>query len=485
MDRRNKVNASKCYNFKFVHTGVICRRNLKEMVSLQKRCFLLEEKNKVNLDGLMTAYLKTEIKKLWPDGWMSLASLQKVCSSVLSVDGKKPLKIASGIVRSAPSAVSNTTTSDLHKLTTNSNIMITPIPMATSKPANCNADVTKPKILNKSDITINKIESKDINISRINKASLPEDGKTQSKLTIIPVNPLSKASPDRVDYTDFTQALDNLIMGTIDLSSKKSLSPELKSPNKRDLGKVKADAVHEDGKVTSSDHCQIIDLTDVTPDNKKVTIMKPKVKFYETEPTPRNKLPEIIKPVENENLSGNAVLNQLIEESLCDSNTKVLQNFVKHTKTIGETNTKHYGTQLGCGSGVLPAVEHQKLKLSNEGDDIQKVMEGLKELQKMSSPVKVGEPPTSSPVSVIAYNKNYTQKNLSQSLPATQRQSSSPSPVQYSKGEFSKSDFSTGFQDVFQRQLMNNFAMRQNPVNQVSVSAASATSSKNHYNRCS
>lgn len=429
-------------------------------------------------------YLKTEIKRLWPDGWMSLASLQKVCSSVLSVDGKKPVKVTSRVVRNAPSATSNTTINDLHKLTTNSSIMITPISLATSKPANCNIDVTKPKTLNKSDITINRIESKEININRINKASLPEDGKTPSKLTITPVNSLSKASPDRVDKTDLVQPLDNVTMGTIDLSSKKSSSPELKPTNKRDVGKMKVDAVHEEGKVTSSDHCQIIDLTEVIPDNKKIIIMKPKAKFYETDANPRNKVPEILKPVENENLSGNAVLSQLIEESLCDSNTKVPQNFVKHTKTLSEGNTKHYGTQLGYGSGVLPVVEHQKLKLSNEGDDIQKVMEGLKELQKMSSPVKVGEPPTSSPVSVIAYNKNYTQKNLSQSLPATQRQSSSP--VQYSKGEFSKSDFSTGFQEVFQRQLyLNNIAMMQNQVNQVSVSAASTTSSKNHYNRCS
>lgn len=90
--------------------------------------------------------------------------------------------------------------------------------------------------------------------------------------------------------------------------------------------------------------------------------------------------------------------------------------------------------------------DYTKVRTTSEGDDIQMVMEGLKNLQKMSSPIKSESATTSSPVSVIAFNKSYAPKQHSPcgsvSMPAS------------SKADYSKGDFSVGFQDIFQKQLM-------------------------------
>lgn len=93
----------------------------------------------------------------------------------------------------------------------------------------------------------------------------------------------------------------------------------------------------------------------------------------------------------------------------------------------------------------------EKVKVNNEGDDIQKVMEGLKVLQKMSSPVKTSsENTTSSPVSVIAFNKSYSPKSAV-SQPSTSSNSSVVRPSDYTKA-----DFCTGFQEQFQKQLLGD-----------------------------
>lgn len=89
-----------------------------------------------------------------------------------------------------------------------------------------------------------------------------------------------------------------------------------------------------------------------------------------------------------------------------------------------------------------------KVKMNNEGDDIQKVMEGLKVLQKMSSPIKTENTTTSSPVSVIAFNKSYSPKSTV-SQPSTSTNS-------IRTAEFAKADFCSGFQDAFQKQLLGD-----------------------------
>lgn len=100
----------------------------------------------------------------------------------------------------------------------------------------------------------------------------------------------------------------------------------------------------------------------------------------------------------------------------------------------------------------------EKLK-NSEGDDIQKVMEGLKVLQKMSSPIKTTttaeSATTGSPVSVIAFNKSYSPKSQPSTSASTVRQN-----------DYTKADFCSGFQDAFQKQLMGEVGFMKSSASQ-------------------
>ncbi|CAG9860847.1 unnamed protein product [Phyllotreta striolata] len=96
---------------------------------------------------------------------------------------------------------------------------------------------------------------------------------------------------------------------------------------------------------------------------------------------------------------------------------------------------------------VFPVVNNHlyasnSLVPKSDGDgqkDILMVMENLKALQKLSSsPVKNTDTSSSSPVSVIAYNKNFTMTKTSASSHSI------------------KNDFSGGFQDEFQKQFISS-----------------------------
>nr|XP_023025050.1 ubinuclein-1-like [Leptinotarsa decemlineata] len=105
-------------------------------------------------------------------------------------------------------------------------------------------------------------------------------------------------------------------------------------------------------------------------------------------------------------------------------------------------------------------MDYHSTPVKTEGDDIQMVMENLKALQKLScSPVK-NDNSSSSPVSVIAYNKNFS--------------SSKSNSVQKSDSN-NKGDLTGGFQDEFQKQFINSLQQM----------AANPSTSKSSYNRCS
>lgn len=96
----------------------------------------------------------------------------------------------------------------------------------------------------------------------------------------------------------------------------------------------------------------------------------------------------------------------------------------------------------------------------SEVDDVQMVMENLKALQKLSSSPLKSDNSTGSPVSVIAFNKNFSSKSNSGSNPQRAE----------------KGDSSSGFQDEFQKQFINSL--------QNMAANASNSSSKSNY-RCS
>lgn len=58
------------------------RKLLKDILSIKKRCLILEGKQKDNLEEQISQYLRKEILPLWPDGWMYLNSLKKVYNNM-------------------------------------------------------------------------------------------------------------------------------------------------------------------------------------------------------------------------------------------------------------------------------------------------------------------------------------------------------------------------------------------------------------------
>lgn len=163
---------------------------------------------------------------------------------------------------------------------------------------------------------------------------------------------------------------------------------------------------------------------------------KSKTRYYTDHEAPK-------KPKHSDEITGSFALDQIIADSLTETN-----NYNNHT----------------------PTDYSKKKSNSGGGDVIQSVMENLNLLQKMSMPIESETSATSSPVSVIAFNKNYSPKT------ATAGNSSS-SASQVPKGDYSKADFCTGFQDAFQKQLIGEV-----PVKTESV-APSAVTVKNNYNR--
>lgn len=102
-------------------------------------------------------------------------------------------------------------------------------------------------------------------------------------------------------------------------------------------------------------------------------------------------------------------------------------------------------------------------------DDMEQVMKDLKELQQMQEHVRSSEPdlmaPSSSPVSVIAYNSSYSSnKSQPSDLSTKDRKYDGP-----------------GFQEMFQKHLFQDMSYKTTQPNVYN----SNVSSKSNYNRCS
>lgn len=172
--------------------------------------------------------------------------------------------------------------------------------------------------------------------------------------------------------------------------------------------------------ISKASHCQLIDLTDASERKAKSEELKP-YKLVKEPPGP----------------------------SLSSTNSSEYTD-------VAKLSSKH--PELSVTPTFMPTKPSK-----SDGDDIQMVMENLKALQKLSSPIKADNP-TSSPVSVIAYNRSFSPKsNSSQSSPGH-------------RAEFNpKTDFSGSFQDEFQKQFINSLQQM----------ATASSSNKSSYNRCS
>ncbi|XP_022905282.2 yemanuclein isoform X1 [Onthophagus taurus] len=398
------------------------RQLVKDIVSLRRKCYLSEGKSKDKLESLMLNYLKCDLQPLWPDGWISMAVLSKVCSTVLQTNSNSSNKNVNPSGVGSNLSTNLTSTSDIlpskqiQLLSANSNLSITPIMTTSSPKINDTINLVG---VSKSDITINKIENP--KISPIGNKIVDELRSSTPSLTITPTTPSTSNNNDNKEKIiekeeKEIKKIDDLII------IEDTIPPKPKIEMVIDYGKK--ESTPEKQQIKKTENCQIIDLTEqMKAEEKRRKTQKPKQKYY---------------------------------ESIKDEFSK---------PQISSLEDLHLPQNLSNKHGKNEMVKHEFSRpKSTEGDDIQKVMEDLKVLQKMSSPVKANESLTSSPVSVIAYNKSYSPKSvLNQSGSGGHRT------------EF-KSEFGPGFQDVFQRQLYNEFSLMGNP------NVPTPTSSKSHYN---
>ncbi|KAK9695190.1 Ubinuclein conserved middle domain [Popillia japonica] len=454
------------------------KKLLKEIVVLRKRCFLSEGKNKDNLDLLICTYLKTEIQILWPEGWMSINTLQKACNMSSSSESKKSnhhshsssSSASSHNVKSSSSSrevtpsVEISHVREIQKLTSNSNLSITPV-----------TNVPQQKSVNTNNVDSVKsrsIESKDLTTSskNSNNKTLPDVMKSSNSLTITPTSTVTmKTCSERMKRIDFIEPNKENDLVVVEEKHGKHHNEN----NNLHHSKSKESSSHgksESSGKTDSGHCQIIDLTDtlLTSDIKKKSSHKIKSKSYDSEKGPIRVKTDLMKPKPDKDE---------ITAKVCEDLTQLFQqNMSRASSSCSSSSISPHGkpkdTSQYSPFSTTPPLEFQKIKQPPENDDIHKAMENLKVLQRLSSPAKSNETLTSSPVSVIAYNKSYSPKSVLQNAGS----SSQNAPNVSVRNDY-KADYGSGFQEVFQRQFLNDFTLMQNSVNH-----SAPTSSKSHYN---
>lgn len=446
------------------------RKLLKELITLRRRCYIAEGKSKEKLDNQLTTFLKMEVQVLWPEGWMSLAVLQKYrdnyCDQRKNAEmnslnqstesnqsnsfSEKPATTPPLINKNVPINVNSQKstsksgeTNRENQITTgtilSSGLSITPLPVTT--------------VCTSSEVKVSTVKSRTDDQSEKVKKLLPVDiSKTSSELTITPT---TSANSTKVNNEPVEKDRKEVDAKTTKRESSTS-STHTKNTN----------VDEKTGSKTASNHCQVIDLTDHS--ERKNTANKISQSRHEEKDTSpklndseKGKSKEKSRKILPEEQQTASIYNKLIPET---SDHRFAQNY-KSSVATSSTNkiTDHSIKKLNAPNYVPTSLDFSK---PSDGDDIQKVMEGLKVLQKMSSPIKMNESPSSSPVSVIAFNNSYSSKSnpTSQNLPVAH----SASHSSY-RSDYNKADFGPGFQEAFQRQILN-------PV-------SSPTTSKSHLNR--
>lgn len=339
----------------------------------------------------MEIFLKTEIQILWPEGWMSMHALLKLYNN-FSESYKRP------------SEPINTNSAEMQKIAFNSTLSIIPVD----------------KVLATESSSSSKI-----------KKSLPIDiSKASNSLTITPTTSTSVVGNmqkhEERKTTEPKKSIINEVI-VVDDKPKKSVIESI-STNNSDISKK-----------YENKHCQIIDLTENSESRRKPG-QKSKTKYHDNDDNKSSKQSDHIKN-DSKDITASSAYNNIIQESLSELN-RYPQNLKSTSNSTHSSNklTDHSIKKLSTPSNYANSVDHLKYKTNSEGDDIQRVMEGLKALQNMASPAKTE---TSSPVSVISFNKNHSkQNNYTSATPSC-----------------SKTDFNSGFQEAFQRQVLNDSSL--------------------------
>uniref|UniRef100_A0A1Y1NBZ8 Ubinuclein middle domain-containing protein n=1 Tax=Photinus pyralis TaxID=7054 RepID=A0A1Y1NBZ8_PHOPY len=449
------------------------KKLLRDIVNLRRKCYINEGKQKETLDILLVEFLKTEIHTIWPDGWVSMNSLIKHSNIVdpkKNVDSiKKSIPSSSPEVNINPPPNISVTPTAAPAKTTSSNITINPtsnIPISASSALTITPVTTPPPPT----LTPHKVTSSDkvkpkhpVGDTVISKISNDTPSISKTSRSLPPADIVKTPSTTSVKYTAGANNLSHIVHNSlkevdtilIDEPSLKKEEPEDLSSHHTIVDKHLENVI-KDG--LSRSNFQIIDLTDHSDYKKKLASKsKPKYVYDYQEKIPKQKLEpvETIRVKSQEELTGSLALTQLIADSLNnDSNRFTKSNVISKTSNSVINSTSSHNN---INSSTF---EYPKSRTVSDGDDIQKVMEGLKVLQKMSSPVKSHEDArTSSPVSVIAFNKSFSQDATAKttaSTPTTPR--------------------SNSFQDAFQKHFLPDFT-------KASFAASTSKGSYNSYNK--
>ncbi|KAJ8940893.1 hypothetical protein NQ318_004592 [Aromia moschata] len=466
------------------------RKLIKDILSTKKRCLLLEGKQKDNLEDQITEYIKMQMLPLWPDGWMHLNSLKKVYNNM---------------TETSKSSDNNNSTTNSTK--SHSSITITPIlnskGMATSK-----SDV-------QNDITLTKITPSEARSNSANSLS----GSTKTNSSLAPSKPTSQPCTREGEKPKMERNHDFKIYPVVQSNSHKDEEkPKHKEP---DYKKIKHNIVQSGNVINETEKHRY----EKDPEYKKNIAISNVIQTgnggeklnYEkdhdykmsvpVDSTTHNRDNELLKSVVDNGVivinTHKEELSAKIKEEKKEPSAVIQIPKAAHCQVIDLTDVSNLsrkcqpedrpfdlskeasGTDLTKPSGSresypdlqkVSSKHHEltvtpnflftstpKVPLKSDGDDIQMVMENLKALQKLSSPIKT-ENSTGSPVSVIAYNKSFSPKSNSS-------QSSTGQKTEYS----GKNDFAGSFQDEFQKQFINSLQQL----------ATSSSSSKSSYNRCS
>lgn len=401
---------------------------VKDIAITKKRCLVLEGKQKDSLESRLNEFLKKDVQTLWPDGWMSMTVLTKICSTVLDSTKSQHHNATKNNSNNVNSSVNHHKNKDtpqsLPKCSVSSSLSITPVPLSApsvNKPNNSDSAGINKALTALPDIEISKTSAPSNNlVKQTPERTFPSSDSVEKPSETFKIKP---------------ESVENILEG-------KNIQAEIipkHNPEVIDLDKPQN--LTSKNNAEAYDRCQIIDLTGASEQLRRKPGPKSKTRYY-------NEQDKQIRKTKHDEITGSFALDQIITNSLSDGN--------------------NYSNS--APRDLSYAADYSKIRTNSEGDDIQKVMEGLKVLQKMSSPAKSADnPATGSPVSVIAYNKNCARPSSSPSG------SSSGIP----KADLSKADFCTGFQDAFQKQLLGevNF-MKAAPMPQ-----AASGAQKNSYNR--
>lgn len=423
------------------------RKMVRDIVLARKRVFLSEGKLKDSIESRLNEFLKKEILNLWPEGWMSLNILSKVCTPIL--DSKKLHKTSKN-----NSNISNNTTVNHGKskdiqlqplvpCSLSSSLSITPVPI---KVVTTNSPSAKHKL------DTNKFSSENISktLSTLPDIEISKTITTSANVLYSTGN-VTKQQERTLKVCDSVEKPSDTLKSTAEtILEGKNIQAEIIPKQSAEVIELENPQNLTSNASKQPDHCHVIDLTGSEQPRRKPG-PKSKTRYYSDQ--------EKVKKAKHgmDEITGSVAFDQIIADSLTDINN------YNHTPRDLTVNSSERNTSIPV------AADYSKKKTNSGGDDIQSALENLNLLQKMSMSIESESPVTSSPVSVIAFNKNYSPKSVSSSG------SSSVVP----KSEYSKADFCTGFQDAFQKQLMGEVSLVKTPA------AQPPSSGKNSYNRCS